>query len=163
MKERHLEATLIAYALDALAPAERTRAEQHLAVCPECAASLASHRELLGALAASAPTPPAVHWGAYRGELRARLEARRDGRTFWRRWRVALVPLTAGLAAALLFLTIHGVGQRSEPRDVAALEETMIGRHLELIRAAPVVEQLELLEDLDIIRQLDRVAPRAEG
>src|SRR5437868_6748805 len=108
MSERHLEADLLAYAEDALTPAERTRAEQHLAACTECAAALTSHREILGALAASAPEPPAVHWGAYRGELRARLAARRDARTLWRRWRVTLVPLTAGLAAALLFFTIHG-------------------------------------------------------
>ena len=159
----HLGADLAAHALDALAPTERLRAERHLAACPECAASLASHRELLRALAASVPEPPAVHWGAYRRELRARLAARRDGRPVWRRWRVALVPLTAGLATALLFLTIHGVGRRGEPRDVAALEETLIGRHLEIIREAPVVEHLALLEDLEIIRQLDRVAPRAEG
>jgi anti-sigma factor RsiW len=159
----HLGADLAAHALDALAPAERARAERHLAVCPECATALASHREILRALAASAPEPPAVHWGAYRAGLRARLAARRNGRSVWRRWRVTLVPLTAGLAVALLFLTIHGVGRRAEPRDVAAMEETLIGRHLELIREAPVVEHLELLEDLEIIRQLDRVAPRAEG
>ena len=33
----------------------------------------------------------------------------------------------------------------------------------DLMKAAPLVEHLDLLEDLEIIRELDRVAPTAES
>lgn len=36
-------------------------------------------------------------------------------------------------------------------------EESLRG-HLDLIRQRPVVERLDLLEDLDVITQLDRLA-----
>jgi hypothetical protein len=44
-----------------------------------------------------------------------------------------------------------------------ALEETVLGGQLELLQTYPVVERLDLLENLDVIRQLDRLAPSREG
>jgi anti-sigma factor RsiW len=161
---RHLEGGLIAYLKDELGPSEREQARRHLATCPPCAAALVSHRELLRDLAASIPEPPPIHAGAYRAGLRDRLAARArygQGRRWWR----SPLPLglSAGLAVALLLLTLHGPFRASEPRDLTAFEETVMGRRLAIMKAAPLVEHLDLLEDLEIIRELDRVAPTAES
>jgi anti-sigma factor RsiW len=160
---RHLDVDLVAYARGALSDDDRARAERHLAECTACADALASHRALLDALAAAPHPAPPVAWDAYRRELRGKLQARLERRSGWRRWRVALVPVTAAAAATLLFVTMHGSEQRSERRDLAAVEEAAIGRQLQLMREAPVVEHLDLFEDLEVIRHLDRVAPGGEG
>ncbi len=164
MDGRHLGGELIAYLKDELAPPARAGARRHLEACPECAAALASHRELLAGLATSVPEPPAIHWGAYRVELRDALEAR-GGRPRARAWWRSPLPLSlaAAAAAAILLLTLHGTFQAPEHRDLTAFEETVIGQRLEIIKDVPVVEHLDLLEDLEIIRQLDRVAPTAES
>jgi anti-sigma factor RsiW len=160
---RHLEADLVAYVQGEVSQHERTRADRHLAECAACAATLASHRELLEALAASADLAPTVRWEAYRGQLRGKLQSRLDGPAVWRRWRVALVPVTAVAAVGLLLVAMHGTERRSERRELAAVEETAIGRELQLMRDAPVVEHLDLLEDLEVIRHLDRVEPDSDG
>ena len=161
MSGLHVDADLIAYAEDALPPASRARIERHLASCAACAEALASHHDLLSALASSVPTPPPLHSEAYRRQLRGKLDERLEGRTPWRRWRVVLVPATAAVAVALLAVTVLRSDDPRGRRNGAGVDET--AHHVEVIRAAPVVEHLELLEDLDVIGQLDRLAPKVEG
>ena len=163
MAQGHLETELIAYLRDELAPEARLRARRHLDECPECAATLADYRELLEGLARSIPEPPAIHPGAYRAELRDRLQARQRGRRAWWRPPVPLTLSASVAAAALLLVTLYSTRQPGDHRDLTAFEETAMGVRLEMIKEAPVVEKLDLLEDLEIIRQLDRVAPTAEG
>jgi len=162
MVQRHLAGELVAYLRDELSAEARLDIHRHLEGCPECTATLAAYRNVLDGLAASIPEPPALHPGAYWAELREKLEARRRG---GRAWWAAPVPLSlsAGLAAVLVLVTLYGTHQIREHRDLAALEETVMGVRLEMIKEAPVMEHLDLLEDLEIIRQLDRVAPTAES
>jgi anti-sigma-K factor RskA len=49
-----------AYATDALDPAERAEAEQHLASCADCRDELSAYREVLAALSTRAVAPPAA-------------------------------------------------------------------------------------------------------
>ena len=163
MARGHLETELIAYLRDELAPEARQRADRHLQECPECAATLAAYGELLEGLARSLPEPPVIHPGCYRGELREKLEGGGRQRRAW--WRAPVpLALSASLGAVALVLVMVSVTrQGGEHRDLTAFEETAMGVRLEMIREVPVVEKLDLLEDLEIIRQLDRVAPTAEG
>ncbi|HET7343691.1 MAG TPA: zf-HC2 domain-containing protein [Methylomirabilota bacterium] len=146
----HPETELIALVRDELAPAERARVAAHLEGCAECRRAAEESRALLQALAASAPPPPAVDWGRYQADLRARVGARR---AWWRQ----PVPtmLAAGVATALVVFAVHGL-QRT-PSEVVTLEETMLGARLPMLQQYQVVERLDMLEDLDAIRQLDRL------
>jgi hypothetical protein len=116
-------------------------------------------REIIARAAAAAPPPPEPPWGAYRAELRARLDARRTVGARLRRWwaRPAPIALSFGLATALLLFMVQPAERRP---DLAAVDETVLGARLGLIEHYQVVERLELLEDLDVIRQLDRVQLR---
>ena len=90
-----------------------------------------------------------------RGDLppadRARVAAPRRG--WWRR----PVPtvLAAGFATILIVFAMHGVPRT--PSDVVAMEETVLGARLPLLQQYQIVERLDMLEDLDAIRQLDRL------
>jgi hypothetical protein len=57
------------------------------------------------------------------------------------------------------------LGGNREPgrQDFAALEEAALGGRLELLEQYRTVERLDMLEDLDVIGQLDRLAPQNEG
>jgi anti-sigma factor RsiW len=145
---QHPTSELIAYLSGELAPADRERVDAHLAGCAECRRARDAFREILDGLRASAPAPPEVHWGRWRAELRAKVEAR--GRR--RRWWLSPVPvaLSAALAGVLLVFAWQG-GVRHAPRpDLPSVEEV-------------AVEQLDLLEDLELIGHLDRLAPQQEG
>jgi hypothetical protein len=100
----------------------------------------------------------------YRAELRQKLEARQAqaaARAWWR-WPVPLA-LSAGLASALLFLALHGGPRTIERGGGLAAEDTAVAPKLDLLRNYRVVERLDLLEDLDILRSLDGSAVRREG
>jgi hypothetical protein len=160
----HPDTAFVPLLRDELTPAEQARVTAHVAACASCARSLQETREVLARLADSLRAVPAVHWGAYRAELRERLHSRRAPRTAWRRF-VRPGPLAASAVAAALIIvlasqTMFRSGEVAS--DVAAFEEVVIGDRLPLLQQYPVVEQLDLLEDLDIIRQLDRL-PVREG
>jgi hypothetical protein len=63
--------------------------------------------------------------------------------------------LAAGFATAAIVFAIHGL-QRA-PSDLVSVEETMLGARLPLLQQYQIVERLDMLEDLDAIRQLDRL------
>ncbi len=160
----HPDTALVPLLRNELTPAEHARVMAHVAGCPACARSLDDTRELLARLGASLPSPPAVHWPAYRAELRERLHARRAARAGWRRLVQPLpLALSAAAAALLVVLSTQTVLRPGTPdADVAAFEDVVIGGRLPLMQEYPVVEQLELLEDLETIRHLDRL-PVHEG
>lgn len=137
-----------------LPPAEHARVTAHIAACAACARSLEETREVLARLGASLPAPPDVHWGAYRAQLRERVVARRLAHAGWRRFMQPLPLALSAAAAALLVVVAAQTDLRpgAPAGDVAAFEEVVIGD--------PVMEQLDLLEDLEIIRQLDRLQVR---
>src|SRR3989475_10640692 len=89
-------------------------------------------RDILDELARAAPTPPDVHWGRYRAELREKLEARRVRRRApW--WRPVPLALSAGLAGLLLFFAFFAIQsgrQNGAGVDLATVEEAAIGGRL---------------------------------
>src|SRR5947209_17514114 len=92
-------------------------------------------RDLLDELARAVPTPPDVHWGRYRAELREKLEARLVRRRA-RWWRPAPLALSAGLAGLLLFFAFFAIQsgrQNGTGVDFAAVEEAAIGGRLGLL------------------------------
>src|SRR5262249_17267877 len=146
---------LIPFLRGELAPAEHARIAAHVAGCEECRRATEESLQVLDALAARHTTPPAIDWGRYQAELRARTSARP-----LRRWCAAPVPT---LARAVLLTTGIIVGLRSVQRDerrppeVVAMEETALGAQLPMLREYRVVERLDMLEDLEVIRSLDRL------
>jgi anti-sigma factor RsiW len=159
--DTHPETALVPFAKDELAPDERARVQAHLAACEACRRALADVRAVLVELAA-APAPPAPHWGRYRVELRARIDARARAPRRWQR--PMPIAVSAGLAAALLLFVLWPpapVEQR--PVDLAALDEAVIGARLDMLEHYDVVERLDLLEELDVIRALDIVPVRDGG
>jgi anti-sigma factor RsiW len=148
----HPTTDLIAYLTGELPPAARERVDSHLAACAECRGQRDAFRTLLAGLRAGAPAPPEVHWGRWRADLRRRVEAR----TARRRWWVGPLPAAAavGVAAALVAVVWLGGEREARRADLAAMEEIVLSDRL---------DSLDLLEDLEVIRNLDRLAPRVEG
>jgi anti-sigma factor RsiW len=158
---RHLETEIIPFLRDELPAAERTRVAAHVQTCDDCRRAVDDTRAVLSRLAASLPAPPALNWGPYQAEVRARVAGRAGGRA--RRWWARPLPLAAslGVAAALLLVSVQGRDWRALVwPETPTVEETALGARLGLIENYPVVERLELLEDLDVIDQLDRLATR---
>ena len=154
----HLTTDLIASLTGELPPAERERVEAHLAACTDCRDQRDAFRTLLDGLGASAPAPPEIHWGRWRADLRARMEALTAPHRGWLRLRPAA--LAAGLAAVLVASVWLG-GERGAPRtDRAAVDEVVLGDNLDFFRQSSLLERVDFLEDLDVIDQLDRLAPR---
>jgi anti-sigma factor RsiW len=155
---RHPDTALTAYVTGALSPAERAEVTAHLEGCADCRRAADDSRSVLAALASATPAPPPVDWGRYGAELRARVQTS-TRRAWWARPVPAM--LTAGVAAAAVLLLVQGLGRR--PVELASVEETMLGARLPLLQQYRVVERLDLLEDLDAIRQLDRLGPNGGG
>ena len=159
---RHPDHELSAYAAGSLAANERARVDAHLANCPTCRAAVADFRLLLDRLAATAPMPPEVAWPRYQAELRDRraVRAQRSWRTRWLR-PAPLAAATAAAAACALLLYLAPGARLSA--DLTAMEDDGLAGRIEMIDHYRVVEQLELLEDLEVIHNLDRLAPTREG
>jgi anti-sigma factor RsiW len=148
----HLDTELTGYVTDALPPAERAAVAAHLEACADCRRIVAESRAVLADLTASLPAPPPIDWGRYQADVRARVQTRGQ-RAWWARPLPGI--LAAGLAVALVVLTVHGLDRR--PTELATVEETVLGARLPLLQQYQVVERLELLEDLEAIRHLDRL------
>jgi anti-sigma factor RsiW len=166
---RHPDAELSAYAAGSLADDERAPVERHLADCVACRATVADFRLLLDRLATTAPAPPDIAWPRYRAELRRRRETRVGTRVgtqsgaMFTRW-LRPVPLAAATAvAAACAIVLYLANGTPPPADLASMEYEGLAARMELIDNYRAVEQLDLLEDLDVIRNLDRLAPTREG
>jgi anti-sigma factor RsiW len=144
------ERELIDYVTGSLAEPERERVAAHLAACATCRRTVDESRAVLDGLAGGAAAPP-LDWGRYQAELRARRQARGRPR-WWARPLPALV--AAGVATAGLVLALQGLHR---PGELAPADESALGARLPLLQQYRVVERLDLLEDLDAIRHLDRV------
>jgi len=120
-------------------------------------------KDVIAELRRSAPEPPPVHWGAYRAELREKLEQRR-GRA-WAGWtwrlRLVQVAIAAGFVAVLVYIGLPGYG--SMPSDPVLMENVVLASRLDMIDQLEVVQKLDLLEDFDVIRSLDSLPRRGEG
>ena len=150
----HVDEEVVAYLSGELAPAERARVDAHLPTCAACRRAVDESRALLAALAPGRPAPPPLDWARYQAELRAKVAQRRRG--WWMRPWPALA--AAAVATVVLVLTLHTPDRRLT--DLASLDETVMGAHLPMLQQYRVVERLDLLEDLDVIGQLDRIGTR---
>ncbi len=162
---RHPEAQLIAYLKGELTERDHRRVADHLSTCADCTRAAEDFRKILQDLATSVPNPPAMQWGAYRSQLREKLEAGQARKWGWEwLWRLLPVALSAALAGALLIFAFQSGNYRPPVTpDLAFLEETAVASRLDLLRQYSVLERLDLLEDLDVIRHLDRIQPSREG
>ena len=147
---RHPDTALSAYVTGSLGERERVQVEQHLAGCDACRAAVEDFRAIVESLAANAPEPPPVAWPRYRAELRARREAAR--RPTWRERLLRPLPIgaAAAVATASVALMLYLVPGTKPAVDLALIEYDGL---------AGLGEQIDLLEDLDVIRHLDRLAP----
>ena len=120
-------------------------------------------KDLIALLRRTAPEPPPVHWGAYRAELREKLEKRRS--RGWAGWswsfRPFQVAVAAGFVAMLVYIGLPGHGP--VPSDPVAMENAILASRLDVIATLDVVQQLDVLEDFDIIERLDSLPDRREG
>jgi anti-sigma factor RsiW len=159
----HPDALLVAYLRGELAESDRRSVADHVAACSECARAVEDFQRILGDLGSSLPQPPQVHWGAYRAELREKLEARRPWGWQWLRRPVPLA-LSAAAAGVLLILGVQNwISRPPGNGDLASLEETVVASRLDLLRQYAVIERLDLWEDLDVVRRLDELYPSRKG
>jgi predicted anti-sigma-YlaC factor YlaD len=159
MTGRHPEGEIIPYLRGELSPAEHANVTQHLDGCAECREILAASREVFAVLARATPEPPAVHWGRYQTELRARLERRRR----WGLWQWRPAAVAAVVAAAVLVLVVRPFGGERSAGDLRRYEETVMGQQLEIAKQSLLLERLDLFEDLEVIGNLDGLAGSREG
>ena len=158
MKDGHVDELLIDYARGDLDEAARARVAAHLAACAECRATREHFTALLAELSRTAPAVPPVHWGAYRAQLRDRLE--RGGGAL-PAWRWLLRPASAFVAAALITALVvagwpGGLRGPGAP-DPLALDNTILASQLDMIARLDVVQRLDLLEDYNVINELDEL------
>jgi len=155
-RQDHVEDRLIALAAGDLDGAERAQVLAHLGGCAACREAQTDFARIASMLAR--PAAPAISWGAYRAELRDKLDARRSGGA--RSWAWSLRPLSmalaAGLVAVMLWIGGPGTGQLG-PADLT-LDDSILASRLGLISRLDLVQQLDLLEDVDVIRGLDNGA-----
>jgi len=120
-------------------------------------------KDVIAELRCGAPEPPALRWGAYRAELREKLERRGNRGWAGRRW--AFRPFPIAVAASFVAVLVYfGLpGQSQLPGDPALVENAILASHLDMIGRLDVVQQLDLLEDFDVIRRLDSLPGRSEG
>ena len=156
MKDVHVDEWLIDHVRGDLDPADRARVDVHLAACADCLASRERFAVLMTELARTAPVPPPIHWGAYRAELRERLERRTSGPG--RLWAWLVQPLPALVAAGLVaVLVLAGLPSALRTSDPIALDNTILATRLDMIARLDVVQQLDLLEDFNVIGELDEL------
>jgi anti-sigma factor RsiW len=158
MSDVHVDELLVDHLRGELDAPERARVDAHLAECAQCRATREGFAQLMTALARTAPPPPPIHWGAYRAELRERIE--RGGGRRGERWAWIGRPVPALVAAALVaVLVVAGLpGLRAPgPPDPLALDNTILASRLDMIARLDVVQRLDLLEDFNVIDELDEL------
>jgi hypothetical protein len=120
-------------------------------------------KEVIAELRRTAPAPPPVHWGAYRAELREKLE--HGGSRGWAWWNRPLRPfqmaVAASFVAVLVYIGLPGPGQL--PNDPTTMENAILASRLDVIAHLDVVQKLDLLEDFDVIERLDSLPTRDDG
>ena len=120
-------------------------------------------KDLIAELRRGAPEAPPVHWGAYRAELRAKLEQRVAQPWSGWSWRLrpVQVAVAAGFVAVLVYIGLPGYSPL--PSDPALVDNVVLASRLDMIGQLEVVQNLDLLEDFDVIRRLDALSPSGEG
>jgi anti-sigma factor RsiW len=161
----HPSERLLPYLRGELAAAERAGVEAHLQGCGECRTALADFAAIASRLERAPDPAPAIHWGAFRAELRETLARRTAGGGRVQGWslRPLSAALAAGLAVIVLYLGMPGPNGRAPMGDQATVENAGLASRLDLIKELDLVQQLDLLEDFDVIGRLDRLDPSGKS
>jgi hypothetical protein len=116
----------------------------------------------MSALARTAPPAPPIHWGAYRAQLRERLD-RRSGSSAWG-WLLRPAPalVAAALVAVLVMTGLPGGLRLPGVPDPFGPDNPILASQLDMIARLDVVQQLDLLEDFNVIGELDQL-PEPRG
>jgi anti-sigma factor RsiW len=164
MNDVHVDEWLLDHVRGDLDPVERARVDAHLAACGGCRASRERFAGLIAELSRTAPAPPPIHWGAYRAELRERLERRSARRGGLWSWLARPLPalVAAGLVAMLVMTGLPGGVRSPGAPDPLALD-TILASRLDMIARLDVVQQLDLLEDFNVIGELDELPEPQKG
>ena len=114
-------------------------------------------RDLVQELRRTAPEPPPIHWGAYRAELRDKLELRRASSPWAWTWswksRSLQIAVATSLVVVLAWVGLPG----QQGADLGLVENSILASRLDLIAQLDVVQRLDVLEDFDVISRLDRL------
>jgi predicted anti-sigma-YlaC factor YlaD len=163
MRDAHVDALLFDHVRGDLAGEELRRVDAHLAACAECRVARERFADLLTELTRTAPPAPPIHWGAYRAELRERLERRARGGAVWA-WLARPAPalVAVALVAVLVVAGLLGGPREPGPTDLA-LDSGALASQLDLIAQLDVVQQLDLLEDFNVIGELDELTERSQS
>ena len=119
MTDAHVDELLVDHLRGDLEGPERARVDAHLAACAECRASREGFARIVAALADTAPPAPPIHWGAYRAELRERIERAGAGRGGRWAWLARPVPALVAVSGA------GAPGSRCSP-DASASSTTAV-------------------------------------
>ncbi|HTW86384.1 MAG TPA: zf-HC2 domain-containing protein [Candidatus Binataceae bacterium] len=160
----HPETALLPYLNGELSVEESARLRAHLKDCARCQEELAAAETVIQQVARRVEQIPEPDWTAYNYQLRRKLNARRSEPV--RRWRPGLVwasaAATAAVAASAIVLALT-LAPRPRPAMVAVdqleVEGELADANIGLLRAYPVVENMDLLENYDVIKNLDQLAP----
>jgi len=157
MKDIHVDERLIEHVRGELEGAEAARVDAHLAACAECRAAREQFAGLMADLARTAPPAPPIHWGAYRAELRRRLERGSSPDVGGWLLRPAAALVATAMVAVLVYAGLPGELRSPGVPDSITLDSSVLASRLDMIARLEVVQQLDLLEDFNVINELDEL------
>jgi len=155
MKCEDIEKSLIAYADDAAAPADRRTVESHLAICDACRARVAEFRavsSLLGELPAIEPS--------FGFDARVRQRVAAEPQPGWFAWFApqARLALSAAMLVAVTVLMVKLPGSRTQvPAPVVstvAPAAASSDQDFEAIKDLGVLENYDVVTNMDALSQL---------
>ena len=153
---KDFEADLVLLHYGDLGDTECAALQSHVKACAGCAAYLHGLDKLLP-LTIKTDLPEQSFWSDYSRELRHKLDAAAEGRSWWQGFAALLQPrlISAFAGAAVLAIAlafIFGRGVRSVPdlsrNDQAILEAMPVAENLEFFKSMDVLDDLDLLESM---------------
>lgn len=148
-----LEADLVLFHYGDLDGDEREKLQAHIAGCPGCAGYLNELTTLLPLMVAN-DAPPREFWMNYNRELRHKIDAAVENKSWWQNltaiFKPGYLPAFATAAVVVLALTFtlgRGLwsGRNGAP-DEEFSEALPVAENLEFFRAMDVLDELDLLE-----------------
>ena len=151
-----LEADLVLLHYGDLDGAERARLQAHAANCAGCSGYLNELATLLP-LTVTTDTPPQEFWMNYNRELRHKIDAAVENKSWWQNFTAIFKPgylsalATAGVVVLALTFTLGGGlwSVKNGTPDDELTEALPVAENLEFFRAMDVLDELDLLEVMD--------------
>jgi len=150
------EEDLVLFHYGDLHGSERDALQSHVSACAACADYLKELGQLLP-LTVKADEPGQTFWDDYSRELRHKLDAAAEKRTWWQNIAIIFQPrvlsAVAGAAVVVVALAVtlgRGLWPTTDvPRDDAAMMEALpVAENLEFFKAMDVLDDLDLLESM---------------